>query len=138
MVMNILQQEDLIKGAPDDVLLQEAQAPSGIMPQFLVISEIQRRQDMRQRFAAEEEQPQQTVAEQIVSESSPQQQGIAALPPQMPPQAPVGAMPPQMPPSNDGWWRANSKCDHRGCCKVQPRESLRCKSYAAGGNAECD
>ena len=98
MMMNILQQEDLIKGAPDDVLLQEAQAPSGIMPQFLVISEIQRRQDMRQRFAAEEEQPQQTVAEQIVSESSPQQQGIAALPPQMPPQAPMGAMPPQMPP----------------------------------------
>jgi len=96
--MNILQQEDLIKGTPDDLLVQEAQNPSGAVPQFLVISEIQRRQDMRQRFAAEEEQPQQTVADQIVSGVSPQQQGIAALPPQMPPQAPVGAMPPQMPP----------------------------------------
>jgi len=96
--MNILQQEDLIKGTPDDLLVQEAQNPSGAVPQFLVISEIQRRQDMRQRFAAEEEQPQQTVADQIVSGVSPQQQDIAALPPQMPPQAPVGAMPPQMPP----------------------------------------
>jgi hypothetical protein len=95
--MNILQQEDLIKGTPDDLLVQEAQNPSGAVPQFLVISEIQRRKDMRQRFEAEEEQPQQTVAEQIVSEAVPPQ-GIAALSPQMPPQAPAGAMPPQMPP----------------------------------------
>ena len=90
--MNILQQEDLIKGAPDEVLFQEAQSPSGQVPQYLVVSEIQRRKDMRQRFAAEEEQPQQTVADQIVAEAAaPQQQ-------QMSPQAPVGAMPPQMPP----------------------------------------
>ena len=102
--MNILQQEDLIKGAPDEVLLQEAQSPSGQVPQYLVVSEIQRRKDMRQRFAAEEEQPQQTVAEQIVAESA-SPQGIAALLPQTPPQAPVGSVPssppmppPQMPP----------------------------------------
>ena len=95
--MNILQQEDLIRGTPDHLLVQEAQNPSGAVPQFLVISEIQRRKDMRQRFEAEEEQPQQTVAEQIVSEAVPPQ-GIAALSPQMPPQAPAGAMPPQMPP----------------------------------------
>jgi hypothetical protein len=102
--MNILQQEDLVKGAPDEVLLQEAQSPSGQVPQYLVVSEIQRRKDMRQRFAAEEEQPQQTVAEQIVAESA-SPQGIAALLPQTPPQAPVGSVPssppmppPQMPP----------------------------------------
>ena len=103
MSMNILQQEDLIKGAPDDLLIQEAKAPTGQVPQYLVISEIQRRKDMRERFASQEEQPSQTVADQIVAEASPPQ-GIGALQPQMPPQmpteAPMGAMPPSggMPP----------------------------------------
>jgi len=108
MAMNILQQEDIIKGTPDELLIQEAKAPTGQVPQYLVISELHRRTDMRKRFAAEEEQPQQTVAEQIMAEASPPQ-GIAALPPQMSPQMspqpPMGAMPPsgamlppQMPP----------------------------------------
>lgn len=101
--MNILQQEDMIKGLPDDALMQEAQAPSGQVPQFLVVSEIQRRSDMRKRYQ-EQQQPQGTVAEQIVGQA---QQGIAAMQPQagpMPPQAmppqgmPPQGMPPQMPP----------------------------------------
>jgi len=95
--MNILQQEDIIKGLPDDALMQEAQAPSGQVPQFLVVSEIQRRSDMRKRYQ-EQQQPQGTVAEQIVGQA---QQGIAAMQPQagpMPPQAmPPQGMPPQMP-----------------------------------------
>ena len=109
MNMNILEQEDLIKGAPDDLLLQEAQSPTGRVPQFLVVSEIQRRKSMRDRFSAQEQQPEQSVAEQIVAGAASQMppQGIGALQPQMPPpplpqmpqQAPVMAMPPpQMPP----------------------------------------
>ena len=47
--MNILQLEDTIKGLPDEALMQEAQQPSGQVPQFLVISEVQRRSDMRKR-----------------------------------------------------------------------------------------
>ena len=100
--MNILEQEDLIKGATDDILLQEAKSPTGRVPQFLVISEIQRRKSMRDRFSAQEQQPEQSVAEKIVAGAAPQ--GIGALqppqmPPQMPPQAPVMAIPPpQMPP----------------------------------------
>ena len=35
--MNILEQEDLIKGMPDQGLQQEAQQPSGQVPQYLVI-----------------------------------------------------------------------------------------------------
>ena len=61
--MNILQQEDLIKGAPDQALLEEAQNPTGQVPQYLVISEIKRRTDMRKRFEAEEQHPTDTVAE---------------------------------------------------------------------------
>ena len=95
MRMSILEQEDIAKGAPDDFLLQEAQAPgttalSGIIPQFLVISEILRRKNMRDRFEAEEEQPQGTVSEQIVAEAI-SSQGIGALQPQMPPGASGGA-----------------------------------------------
>ena len=98
MQMNILQQEDLIKGMPDEPLMQEAKFPTGQVPQYLVISEIQRRKDMRDRFASEQEQPQGTVSEQIVAGASPQQ-GIAALPPQMPPVAAMSPVLPPMPPA---------------------------------------
>ena len=92
MNINILEQEDLVKGAPDDLLLQEAQSPSGQLPQFLVVSEIQRRKQMRDRFSAQEQQPEQTVSDQILAEAAPQMppQGIGALQPQAP------QMPPDM------------------------------------------
>lgn len=66
--MNILEQEDLIKGLPDQALFQQADNPTGDIPQFLIISEIQRRTDMRKRFEAAEPQPQTTAAQRIVSE----------------------------------------------------------------------
>ena len=92
--MNILEAEDIIKGLPDQALFEEAQMPSGQVPQFLVVSEIQRRSDMRKRF--QEQQPSQgTVKDQIV------QQGImGAMPPQMATPMPTGmptGMPNQMP-----------------------------------------
>jgi len=74
--MNILEVEDMIKGMPDDSLFREAQQPTGQVPQFLVISEIQRRSDMRRRFQAQQEQPQTTVKDQIL------QQGIGGMVPQ--------------------------------------------------------
>ena len=88
--MNIFQQEDVIKGMPDQALMKEAQAPPGRIPQYLVVSEIQRRADMRKRFAGEQQSmPQSTVKDQIVSG------GIAGLGQQG--QAPQGGMMPQMP-----------------------------------------
>ncbi len=89
--MNILEKEDLIKGLPDNVLQQQMQAPTGELPQFLLISEIQRRTDMRKKL---QEQPRkETVSDQIMME------GIMAnrppIQPQMPQQMPP--MPPQMP-----------------------------------------
>ena len=42
-MMNILEKEDLIKGLPDNVLQQQMQNPTGELPQYLLISEIQRR-----------------------------------------------------------------------------------------------
>lgn len=85
--MNILQMEDLVKGMPDEMLMQEAQMPSGQIPQFLALSEVQRRKEMRDKFQAP---PQATVADQIL------QGGIASAMPQQPPQG--GMAPPQGPP----------------------------------------
>lgn len=93
--MNIIEAEDMVKGLPDQVLFQEAQFPSGRIPQFLAVSEVQRRQDMRQRFQAQQAgQQQPTVKDQIL------QGGIAAAggpPPQIqpPPMAPPMAPPMQ-------------------------------------------
>ena len=114
--MNILEIEDIIKGLPDQSLIQEAQAPSGQMPQFLVVSEIQRRADMRKRFQnQQQEMPQGTIAQQIVQggiasmgnqkpiQPMPQQGMPQGMPPQgmppMPPQGmPMQQQPPMMPP----------------------------------------
>lgn len=78
MLNNILDQEDMIKGLPDNVLFEKATRPDGVLPQFLVVSEIQRRNDMRQRFQAAQPQPRSTVADQIVM------QGMQAMQPAMP------------------------------------------------------
>ena len=88
--MNILEQEDIIKGLPDEVLIQQAEAPTGELPQFLVVSEIQRREKMRSKF--DEQVPQNTVTDQIISG------GIAAMNPNPDPLmgAAMGAPDPMM------------------------------------------
>jgi hypothetical protein len=96
--MNILEIEDTLKGIPDEALIQEAQSPSGGAPQYLVISEIQRRSDMRERFAAEQQQPQNTVSDQIVNKGIMTLGGSSAPPPVMDVQQPMSAAPPMAPP----------------------------------------
>lgn len=94
--MNILEAEDMVKGLPDQVLFQYAQNPPPQIPQYLAISEVQRRQDMRQRFQAQQGGNEPTVKDQIL------QGGIGATgmaPPisSAPPMAPMGAAPPGAP-----------------------------------------
>ena len=117
MISNILEQEDVVKGMPDAALQQEAQAPSGMLQQFLVISEIKRRTDMRKRHQNQmQEQPQGTVAEQIVMEGitgSAPQQGVG-MPPQMGPQ--------QMPPKVGH--RCHLRCLRKVCLPRCPRRCL--------------
>ena len=113
---NLLEVEDMVKGFPDQMLFQQAQNPTGEIPQFLLVSEIQRRSNMRKDYEAQQQQPENTVAEQIMQQgiaasvpNQPQmpsmsQQNMAPMPPQMPPQGmppqqqPMMPMPPQMPP----------------------------------------
>ena len=103
--MNILEEEDFIKGLPDSVLMEEAQRPTGTLTQYVVMSEIQRRSKMRKEHEAQLAQgPQSTVKDQIIQEGI-----MGAMPPQMamapqmaqrmpnmPPQGIQQAMPPQM------------------------------------------
>ena len=87
--MNIIEMEDMVKGLPDQLLMQEAQAPSGRIPQFLALSEVQRRKDMRDRF--QQQAPQQTVKDMILG-------GTAGPPSPQPPPIPGGTQPGGAPP----------------------------------------
>ena len=85
--MNLVEISEMLKGAPDTYLTQHIQTPDGSVPQYLALAELQRRQDMRARFA--QQNPQSTVADDAT-------QGIAAAG-MAPPMAPPGA-PPEAPP----------------------------------------
>ncbi len=63
--MNIVQLQDLLKGTPDARLQQEMSQPSGTIPQYLVLSEIVRRDKMRQSV---QDQPKTTVAQDVMSQ----------------------------------------------------------------------
>ncbi len=82
--MNLIELENLVKGAPDEYLVKEVQQPTGKVPPFLALSEIQRRKDMRDRYLAQtNEGPKPTIAEQLVG-------GIGSMGGAQPPQgAPI-------------------------------------------------
>lgn len=67
--MNIWQQQDQLKGMQDDALQQEASNPSGSVPPFLVLTEINRRKTVRERYDGEKarRQPSTTVAEDLLA-----------------------------------------------------------------------
>ena len=72
--MNILQISEALKGVPKDFLVREATMPSGNYPQYLVVSELSRRTAMEKQFAgiaAQQNQPQETVADKTVREATP-------------------------------------------------------------------
>lgn len=94
--MSIIRQEDDLKGLPDDFLARELENPSGQYPQFLVFTELNRRADMRERFAEQQAQaPTNTMAEEMLAKFS----GVGqAMPPEMmpPDMGASGMMPPGM------------------------------------------
>lgn len=61
--MNIVQLQDLLRGLPDDRLKMEMAQPTGTVPQYLVLSEIVRRDKMRQEAATA---PKTTVAQDVL------------------------------------------------------------------------
>ncbi len=69
--MNILEQQDALKSLSDQQLASEMQQPTGAAPPYLVLTELQRRKEMRQKV--QQAPPQSSMAEEAVA-------GITALP----------------------------------------------------------
>jgi len=85
--MNIVKLQNELKGVPDDALIGYVQNPTGTVPSYLALSELQRRKEMREKYKAA--QPEKTtVAEDLAA--PPQPQGIAAMAPQQAPVAEPG------------------------------------------------
>lgn len=63
--MNIIQQADALKSLPDQALQQELLRPSSA-PSYLVLSELQRRKEMRANYQAQGGKPNGSLAEEFV------------------------------------------------------------------------
>jgi hypothetical protein len=107
--MNIIKIQDQLKGAPDDALIGYVQNPTGQVPTYLALSELERRKSMREKY--QQGQPEKkTIAESIIEGAQPQAPQQPQMPPQQMPQGGVASLPeaqpmmqamqppPQMPP----------------------------------------
>ena len=94
---NIIEQQDLLKGLPDERLATLMQAPTGGIPPFLVAAEAQRRQSIREQFSGGTNE---SVVDTLTKQLSNVPQNIQTpmrAPPKMPP-----PMQPQMQPQMAG------------------------------------
>jgi hypothetical protein len=93
--MNIIQIQDRLKGMPKEAIINYVQNPTGEVPSFLALSELQRRKDSEEKFQAMQEQPA-SIAEQLVTENMPMGIGnMVAQNQPAPPQTGMGAPQPQ-------------------------------------------
>jgi hypothetical protein len=81
--MNIVKLQNELKNVPDQALIGYVQNPTGQVPTYLALSELQRRKEMREKYQSAKPEKT-TVAEDLTPAP---QQGIAAI--QQPTQAPV-------------------------------------------------
>lgn len=96
---SVLDQQDELKHWPDDRLIAEMQNPTGIAPQYLLFTEVNRREDVRKRYEAANAVPNTTMAEELIASKT------APVQPPMPQQPGMGPMPPgggPMPPPDMG------------------------------------
>jgi len=79
--MNIIKLQDELRGVPDNALIGYVQNPTGNVPSYLALSELQRRKDMREKYQAQQA-PQSSVADDLEQQAAPQPQpqGVASLP----------------------------------------------------------
>tara|TARA_R110002020_G_scaffold175212_1_gene367107 strand:- start:808 stop:2739 length:1932 start_codon:yes stop_codon:yes gene_type:complete len=78
---NLVQAAEELEYVPKDQLVEMSQNPDSRYPQYLVLSEIQRRTQMEKMYRAQEasmNQPQTTVAEEVVADFA-QPQGLAGM-----------------------------------------------------------
>ena len=68
----------MLRGAPDEALINYVQNPQGEVPSYLALSELQRRKDTRAKYQAEQA-PESSVAEDLEQETMSDQNGLAML-----------------------------------------------------------
>lgn len=90
--MNIIKIQDQLRGVPDQALVGYVQNPSGQVPTYLALAELQRRKEMRTKYQANKPE-EKTVAEDLVEETQP---GVMGLPAGQPMQQAMQP-PPEMP-----------------------------------------
>jgi len=82
--MNIIKLQNELRSVPDNALIGYVQNPTGNVPSYLALSELQRRKDMRTKYEAQQT-PQSSVADDLEQQAAPQAQpqeaqGVAGLP----------------------------------------------------------
>lgn len=85
--MNLFQQEDALKGYTDDNLSREMRAPSGMVPQYMVMSELNRRKKMRQEAAARPD-DNRSVMDDLLASAAPAQTAAGPQGPSLQPPGP--------------------------------------------------
>ena len=78
-MINLLQVQDDLKNFSEDQLIKEMQQPSGSAPQFLILSELNRRKRVRGDFQARQAQTQPTVAQEVVSSAGVPESGMMGM-----------------------------------------------------------
>ena len=68
-MLDVLEVQDKLKNFSQEQLLREMQMPNGSVPQFLVLSELNRRRTMSQDLAKRQSADQPTVKEEVVASS---------------------------------------------------------------------
>ena len=68
-MLDVLEVQDQLKNFSQEQLLKEMQMPSGSIPQFLILSELNRRRTMSQDMAKRQSADQPTVKEEVVAAS---------------------------------------------------------------------
>ena len=100
-MMNILDLQNKLKGFSQEQLVQEMQAPTGQLPQFLVLSEITRRQKMQTDLESRQGSDEATVAQDAIAAAGVPAgfagQMAGAMAPQTDMQGNTGAMPAEQP-----------------------------------------
>jgi hypothetical protein len=76
--MNIIQIQDRLKGMPKEAIIQYVQNPTGEVPTYLALGELERRKTMENKYSAMKPEAS-TVAEQIVQENMPM--GLGSITP---------------------------------------------------------
>jgi hypothetical protein len=91
--MSIIDQQKDLESFSDQMLVKEAQVPTGQYPQFLVVTEMQRRKDLRMRAQAQKYEQKPSVAERLTAETGQLGgRGIPAADPSAGGMAPNGMM----------------------------------------------